>query len=203
MAFEGAVERRERVRVWLMLAAGSLAAASEAWFVATRLRTPPRHSGGAFWVGGLFWAAVWVGMSVSGGAGQPAWLAGRSAGGRQEWRGCRSGLESCGSGMGAASLLDGDGGARRDRGGFCRWPRWRRRRRCSGRGPYFTATGRGSGLQTIAVNGVMHSLDGLPPTGAPPVRSGAGGDRRTVVSAVCGDWSDGFGRRRWERLWLC
>ena len=61
MAAESTVEVRGRWRVWCMLAAGTLTAAAEAWFVATRLRTPPRHALGAgFWIGGLFWAALWV-----------------------------------------------------------------------------------------------------------------------------------------------
>ena len=38
------------------------------------------REGRGFWIGGLFWAAVWVGMSVSGGA-VNAWIAGLLVGG--------------------------------------------------------------------------------------------------------------------------
>jgi hypothetical protein len=88
MAAEGAVERRERARVWLMLAAGSAIAAAEAWLAGERMRLPERRSLADAFV----WAVVWVVTTVSGGA-VAAWGAGMLVRGRQAasagriWRG--------------------------------------------------------------------------------------------------------------------
>ena len=149
-----------------MLAAGTLAAAAEAWFVATRLHSPPKHAGALFWVGGLLWAAVWVGMSVSGGA-VSAWLAGLVVGGGKRvsvdrvWRAAAVGwaLLPCLMVMVV-------------RGSWWVLPLvavaaavtvFRSR-------PLFHMAGEQRN-PAIQVNGVMRSLDGLPPMGAPPLRS--------------------------------
>ena len=150
-----------------MLAAGTLTAAAEAWFVATRLRTPPRHAwGSGFWIGGMFWAAVWVGMSVSGGA-VTAWLTGLLVSGKKAvsvdtvWKAAAAGwaLLPCLMVMAVreswwvlpvAALATGA-------------TVFRVR-------PLLHAAGE-ERRQVIAAGGVMRSLEGLPPMGAPPLRS--------------------------------
>ena len=78
MAAEDAVDRQERVRVWLMLAAGSAVAAAEAWLAGERMRLPGRRS----LASAFGWAVVWVVTSVSGGA-VAAWGAGMLVRGSQ------------------------------------------------------------------------------------------------------------------------
>jgi hypothetical protein len=167
MAAEDAVERRERVRLWLMLIAGTAVATLEAWFVATRLRTPPKYAADAhFWVGAFFWAVVWVGMSVSGGA-VAAWLAGLLVRGSSAvsadrvWRAAAVGwaLLPCLTVMAV-------------RGSWWVLPAvtvaaaatvFRMR-------PLFHTAGEKMPRATVA-DTVMSSLSGLPPMGGPPMRS--------------------------------
>jgi hypothetical protein len=160
MAAEDALDRRERVRLWLMLAAGSAMAATEAWLAGERMRLPGRHSP----AGAFVWAVVWVVTSVSAGA-VAAWGAGLLVRGRQTvsaervWRGaavawaflpCLVVMARRGSWWalpvaGVAAMA----------AAFRLRPLFRGEESAESRVDF----------------GAMRSLDGLPPIGAPPVRS--------------------------------
>ena len=192
---------------------GTLTAAAEAWFVATRLRTPPRHALGAgFWIAGLFWAALWVGMTVSGGS-VTAWAAGLLVrAGKQDrvWKAAAAGwallpclmvmaLRGSWWTLPVAALAAGAAVFRLR--------------------PLFHTLGE-ERRQEANGTSALRSLDGLPPMGAPPLRSflvaasaqlcvvlavkGAMGGASVALAACVMVWIAGWTAwdGRWARQWI-